>query len=79
MGFRRLSAIALDIQAHWPKVSPHARPYLDAMASMSNISASYGADSGKSIVLYFLSNARGWTGEDARRIKKELNDLLKAV
>ena len=34
-------------------------------------------DDGGSIVLYFLSNATTWRGEDARRIKAELKSLLK--
>jgi len=34
-------------------------------------------DSGDSIVRYFLSNASTWRGETARRVKKELNAMLK--
>ena len=55
-----------------------ARPYLSAMMSIDSLSDKYGADDGSSIVVYFLSNARGWRGEVAREIKKELNRRLKA-
>jgi hypothetical protein len=37
----------------------------------------YGHDSAEDIVLRFLCNATGWRGEDARGIKKELNDMVK--
>ena len=40
-----------------------------------SINDNYGVDSGKSIVLYFLSNASTWRGETAKRIKKELKSL----
>jgi len=49
------------------------------MAQLDKITDSYGCDSGKSIVSYFLSNANTWRdkkGEDtAKRIKAELKKL----
>ena len=74
---RSLSEIAREISRAWPKPSFGAVPYLDAMRSLDRITDSYGADSGKSIVAYFLSNAATWRGEPARRIKKELNAMIK--
>ena len=56
----------------WKKPSPHATPYLSAMLTLGDMSGSYGADSAKEIVLYFLSNAAGWRGEIARLVKAEL-------
>jgi hypothetical protein len=47
------------------------------MESLDKITDNFMFDSGKSIVLYFLSNATGWRGETAKRIKKELKDMLK--
>ncbi len=73
---RLISAIALDIRQHWPSVSPYAEPYLSAMESLETIRDTYYADSAHSIILYFLSNATGWRGEDARRLKAELKSLL---
>lgn len=45
------------------------------MASLTNISDSYGADSAKSIVCYFLANAGTWRGEVAKRVKAELKKM----
>ena len=72
---RSLYLIASEIRRTWPKVNYAAVPYLDAMRSLDSISDNYGEDSGKSIVLYFLSNASTWRGPDAKRIKAELKSL----
>jgi hypothetical protein len=72
---RPLYRIAADIRADWQPLSPHARPYIMAMGELVNIHDSYGADSAKSIVLYFLSNAGTWKGQTARTIKAELKSL----
>ena len=69
--------IAGEIRKAWTKVSPCAEPYLEAMQSLNTINDNYYFDSGKSVVLYFLSNASTWRGEDARRIKAELKEMLK--
>ena len=74
---RPLYEIAREIRKAWTKVSPYAEPYLEAMESLNSIDDNYYLDSGKSVVLYFLSNANTWRGEDARRIKAELKEMLK--
>lgn len=74
---RAISEIAAEIDEKWPKVSPAARPYLDAMYELETIDDKYLYDDAESIILYFLSNAAGWRGDDAKRIKKELKDLCK--
>tara|TARA_R110000744_G_scaffold54931_2_gene116364 strand:- start:349 stop:597 length:249 start_codon:yes stop_codon:yes gene_type:complete len=73
---RPLSTIAADIAATWPKVNYAAAPYLDAMASLNSVDEMYLYQNGKSIVLYFLSNAGTYRGPDAKRIKAELKALL---
>jgi hypothetical protein len=76
---RPLHVIAREIQQDWgPKINYAARPYLNAMRSLSHPSDSYGYDSGKSVVLYFLANAGTWRGETARRVKAELRELCGA-
>ena len=61
----------------WKSASKsYALPYLRAMRELSSLSDSYGADSAKSVVLYFLSNASTWRGETARRIKAELRSMV---
>ena len=73
---RPLSVIAQEIRQDWRKVYFGAVPYLQAMATMDSPKDPYGADSGQSIVLYFLSNASTWRGEVARRVKKELKGMV---
>lgn len=74
---RPLYEIAAEIRKDWKNPYFGAKPYLDAMASLNSINDSYGWDSGKSIVRYFLSNASTWRGETAKRIKTELKTMAK--
>jgi hypothetical protein len=69
--------IAGIIRQDWKKVYFGAVPYLAAMSQLDSVNDNYGADSGKSIVMYFLSNATTWRGEVAREVKKELNKRIK--
>lgn len=73
---RPISAIAADIGKNWMNVNYAAKPYLDAMHSLTSIQDNYGLDSAKSVVLYFLSNASSFRGEEAKRIKAELKALI---
>jgi hypothetical protein len=76
---RPIYEIAADIERDWgSKVNYAARPYLDAMHSLRSARDNYGADSGESVVIYFLSNATGYRGPTARRLKDELKVALKA-
>jgi hypothetical protein len=77
MQARNLSIIAKEISQDWTKVYFGAVPYLRAMRTLDTVNDSYGMDSAKSIVLYFLANASTWRGDKAREIKKELNKLIK--
>jgi len=72
---RSLYEIASEIKKDWTKVYFGAVPYLDAMSTLDSIEDDYMFDSGKSIVLYFLSNATTWRGETARRVKAELKKM----
>lgn len=74
---RPLNQIAQEIAQDWKKPYFGAVPYLQAMYSLNSISDTYGYDDARSIVMYFLANANTWRGETARRIKKELNALIK--
>jgi len=76
---RPIYKIAEEIQADWKKVSPYAVPYLQAMNTLENITDHYMYDDviAKDIILRFLCNAGTWKGETARRIKAELNALVK--
>ena len=74
---RPLFEIAREIEGNWSKVNYAAKPYLEAMRELSSIRDNFIYDSGKSIVLYFLSNATSWRGEKARQIKAELKTMIK--
>lgn len=74
---RSISTIAREIRRNWKPVNFAAAPYLEAMEELDNINSKYGADDGKSIVRYFLSNASKWRGPVAKTIKAELKGMLK--
>ena len=72
---RSIRSIALDIRKEWTKVNYAAKPYLDAMLELNSINDKYYNDSAKSVVLYFLSNASSFRGEQAKALKAELKAL----
>jgi len=72
-----LHDIAALIRKDWKNVYFGAKPYLDAMSKLTNISDRYGADDAKTIVLYFLSNASAWRGDTAKAVKAHLKSLVK--
>lgn len=74
---RAIYDIANEISNDWKNVNFAAKPYLEAMYCLNSVTDNYGYDSGKVIVLYFLSNAGSWKGETAKRIKSELKQLTK--
>lgn len=76
---RSLNTIAREIRSNWAKPYFGAVPYLDAMGSLDTMQDKFYYDDAQSVVLYFLANAATWRGETARRIKAELNAMLKAA
>jgi hypothetical protein len=76
-GHRLIHQIARDIRLYWPKVHYAAEPYLAAMETLYTIDQNYIHESARSIINYFLANANTFRGEQARRIKAELNAMLK--
>lgn len=75
--YRSLSDIAQEIRRDWKNISYSAKPYLGAMSGLDSVNDSYGADDGFTVVSYFLANAGTWKGDVAKRIKAELNAMLK--
>jgi hypothetical protein len=73
---RSLETIAREIRADWKKPYFGAVPYLQAMRSLGSVDDNFGYDDGRSIVLYFLSNAATWRGPVAKAIKLELKAML---
>lgn len=83
-----ISQLARVIRKDWTKPNAKGKPgqvyfgavpYLDAMFSLNSIEDNYGCDPGEHIVMYFLSNATTYRGEQAKLIKAELNRRLKAA
>lgn len=75
---RTLRAIAGEIQRDWAdKTYFGAVPYIKAMRGLETVDDFYGHDRGDSIVRYFLTNAKTWRGDTAKRIKAELKGMLK--
>lgn len=74
---RTIREIAVEIRKDWKNVNFGAKPYLDAMHQLQDMNSRYEFDSARSVVNYFLANASTWRGDTAKRIKKELNDMLK--
>ena len=74
---KSISAIVSIVRRDWKNVNFAAEPYLDAMSSLDSVQDNYGADSGKSVVLYFLGNAATWRGPVAKIVKTHLKSLIK--
>lgn len=75
--FRPLCVIASEIRSDWKKLYFGAVPYLEAMETLNGMDDKFICDDADEIVMYFLANAQTWRGEVARRVKKELNVMLK--
>lgn len=75
---RTIRSIADDILAEWTPAKVHfaARPFLEAMQSLDEITDTYGADDAEYVVLRFLSNASQFKGARARELKEELRAKL---
>lgn len=77
---RPIYLIAREIESDWKNVWFGARPYLDAMHTMSKMDDGYlfsGRNASASVLDGFRSNAQTWKGETARRIKLELKEMTK--
>jgi len=67
--------VARLIKRDWTKVHYAAVPYLESMLSLNSIEDNDWHDSGKSVVLYFLNNARTYRGDNAVRYKAALKAM----
>lgn len=55
-----------------------AKPYLEAMGYLNEVSDRFGEDDGNTVIAYFLSNARTWKGDLAREVKAALKARAEA-
>lgn len=74
---RQIYEVASEIKREWKNVYFGAVPYLSAMHSLRDKNSTFGCESAKSIVLYFLSNASQFKGEKAKDLKNELKAIIK--
>jgi hypothetical protein len=74
---RPLHKIARDIGSAWVRPNVRAADALETLGKMTLLTDVVdGWKTGRGTVTYFLDNARGWTGEHARKIKAELRRML---
>lgn len=71
-----ISTIAREISREWKNVNYAAKPYLEAMRSLDSANDSFGYDSAKSVVSYFLANASGYRGDTAKAHKAALKAIV---
>ncbi len=74
---RSIKTITQEIKSDWKKPYFGAVPYIEAMETLESVTDKYIVEEGSMIIRYFLANAQTWRGETARRIKRELNDMIK--
>ena len=78
---RPIYLIAAEISKDWKATAKNgiyfgAKPYLDAMLTLTSPDDTYGMDSGKEIVLRFLSNASTYRGAKAKELKAQLKQMV---
>ena len=76
---RTFAEIAREIRAVWKNPYFGAVPYIEAMSHIrtNDPNEPYLFEDARTIILYFLSNAATWRGDDARRIKAELKAMIR--
>ena len=68
-----IADIARAIRSEWVTINPYASEYLAALETIETHGGGYYyADTVSSAVLYFLSNASGYRGPNARTYKAQL-------
>jgi hypothetical protein len=73
---RPLLDIAYEIRTEWTDIPYKAEPYVEAMATMFDITDPYFLGPGAMIVRDFLKNAGQWRGKTANRVKAELKAMI---
>ena len=73
---RALSVIAAEIKKDWATPTFTAGTYLHSMHFMNDVEERNSGQDGCTIVRGFLKNASLWKGPVARRVKRELKELI---
>lgn len=76
---RTFADIAKEIKTIWRKPYFGAVPYLDALEKINSTEkdAPYLFETAGDLVSYLLANMSTFRGEDAKRIKNELKEMIK--
>ena len=76
---RTFADIAREIKTIWRKPYFGAVPYLDALEKINSTEkdAPYLFETAGDLVPYLLANMSTFRGEDAKRIKNELKEMIK--
>jgi len=76
---RSLKEIAKDIKKHWQTPNHFASYWITMLETVDKLSdkVTYSLNTGKDCATKFLIHAQNWRGEEARRIKNELKQMLK--
>lgn len=59
------------IKRNWDTIAQDARPFIDAMFQLDQITD----ETARETVIRFLTTSRGWKGDIARDVKKELKKI----
>ena len=73
---RLICHIARDIRIDWKNIKYSAKPYLDALTQVHDVNDRFGYDDARSLIKYFLANASTYRGENAKKYKLELKNLI---
>ena len=76
---RSLRAIAEEIKADWHTIHPVAKPFVDALATLESIDDMFHRDRAIAVVARLRGACGTWRGATARRIKLELDEMLRAA
>lgn len=74
---RPIYEIADEIRKDWKNPYFGAKPYIDAMCGIGDITDNYYCDSAKSVLSGFIANAGSWRGDTAKRVKAEIKAMIK--
>lgn len=73
MSIKEIAEFIID---DWSKSGKVPKAYLEPMLTIKTLEEMYYADKASSVVAYFISNASGWKGFNARVTKKYLKKML---
>lgn len=69
---RALNEIAAEIEFEWDGIPPRAAEIVDALGTVERVTDRIYGEPAGALVRELLSLAKGWTGDRATEIKKEL-------